>query len=333
VRQALQQSWGWAISSHVAASALIVGVLSSGITKVNAITYDIAINEINYAPNASSSDSLRFEYVEIYNRGTNPVALGGWQLRDVNSSQVRENLYIFAPMSLPSSAFLTIYSSGASGILAEDTDLGDGTGLVISTAWSGTAGLNNSGDVVEIVDSALASIDFVYYDEADTGEAALDDAAVAEEQWKNAAAIDTLSAGTTGRSIALRIDGATPNEVNPVSNAEDLDWMQYTLSVGGTPGRTNTPGLAGDYNGNGVVDAADYVVWRKGGTIQNEVDSPGTVNAADYTAWRQRFGNQNPASASSLGGATVPEPPTISLVFSGIAGLLSRHRKAVPRCH
>jgi hypothetical protein len=109
--------------------------------------------------------------------------------------------------------------------------------------------------------------------------------------------------------------------------------MQYTLSVGGTPGRTNTPGLAGDYNGNGVVDAADYVVWRKGGTIQNEVDSPGTVNAADYTAWRQRFGNQNPASASSLGGATVPEPPTISLVFSGIAGLLSRHRKAVPRCH
>jgi len=32
------------------------------------------------------------------------------------------------------------------------------------------------------------------------------------------------------------------------------------------------------------VDAADYVVWRKGGPLQNEVDNPGTTNAQDYTA-------------------------------------------------
>jgi len=47
-----------------------------------------------------------------------------------------------------------------------------------------------------------------------------------------------------------------------------------------------------DYNSNGYVDAADYVLWRKGGPLANEVDTPGTVNAADYTEWRKRFGNQ-----------------------------------------
>ena len=33
--------------------------------------------------------------------------------------------------------------------------------------------------------------------------------------------------------------------------------------------------VAGDYNGNGTVDAADYVSWRNGGTLVNEVDTAG----------------------------------------------------------
>ena len=58
--------------------------------------------------------------------------------------------------------------------------------------------------------------------------------------------------------------------------------------------------VAGDYNGNGKVDAADYVLWRNGGPLANEVDTPGTVNAADYTEWRARFGNP-PGSGSGAG--------------------------------
>ena len=37
--------------------------------------------------------------------------------------------------------------------------------------------------------------------------------------------------------------------------------------------------MLGDYNNNGTVDAADYVLWRNGGPLQNESDMPGTVNA------------------------------------------------------
>jgi PEP-CTERM motif len=67
------------------------------------------------------------------------------------------------------------------------------------------------------------------------------------------------------------------------------------ISIGGgaqvefDPNASNS--VLGDYNDNTIVDAADYVLWRKGGPLQNEVVGPGTVNAADYTAWRARFGN------------------------------------------
>jgi hypothetical protein len=45
-----------------------------------------------------------------------------------------------------------------------------------------------------------------------------------------------------------------------------------------------------DYNNNNSVDAGDYVAFRKGGTLSNEVDNPGTTNAADYAPWRARYG-------------------------------------------
>lgn len=71
------------------------------------------------------------------------------------------------------------------------------------------------------------------------------------------------------------------------------------------------PGINGDYNNNGVVDAADYVLWRNGGPLANEVADPGTVSAQDYTEWRNRFGN---VTGSGLGtGSSVPEPTGLLL--------------------
>jgi hypothetical protein len=74
-------------------------------------------------------------------------------------------------------------------------------------------------------------------------------------------------------------------------------------------------GLDGDYNNNGSVDAADYVLWRNGGPLMNEVDDPGTVNAQDYTEWRARFGNAGSGSSHSVPGAEVPEPAAWWLIL------------------
>ena len=54
-------------------------------------------------------------------------------------------------------------------------------------------------------------------------------------------------------------------------------------------------GVPGDYNGDGVVDAADYVLWRKGGPLQNQVDDPDHVNMQDYIEWRVSAKPHQPA--------------------------------------
>ena len=54
--------------------------------------------------------------------------------------------------------------------------------------------------------------------------------------------------------------------------------------------------LVGDYNTNGVVDAADYVAWRH--TLGISVakyagadgDGSGVIDQNDYSIWRAHFG-------------------------------------------
>jgi autotransporter-associated beta strand protein len=86
-------------------------------------------------------------------------------------------------------------------------------------------------------------------------------------------------------------------------------------------------GVPGDFNGNGVVDMADYVLWRNGGPLQNEISDIGTVTAQDYDDWRAHFGNTS-GSGSSLGqSASVPEPGTACLLLVGLAAGLVNSRK------
>jgi hypothetical protein len=69
-------------------------------------------------------------------------------------------------------------------------------------------------------------------------------------------------------------------------------------------------GVPGDYNGNGAIDTADYVVWRNGGPLQNESASLGTIDDQDYAFWRSRFGSISGSGSVSA----VPEPTTLLLL-------------------
>jgi hypothetical protein len=84
-----------------------------------------------------------------------------------------------------------------------------------------------------------------------------------------------------------------------------------------------------DYNGNGIVDGADYVLWRK---------SPGSYGGpGGYAAWRSSFGLTNLPGAGSgagsggIGSAAVPEPNCIAIFLLGMAGLAiaGRRRTAI----
>jgi hypothetical protein len=76
--------------------------------------------------------------------------------------------------------------------------------------------------------------------------------------------------------------------------------------------------LPGDYNGNGIVDAADYVVWHKGlGT---------TYIQAHYDIWRADFGQTSGSGAGANASASVLEPATIMLFIVAAAGVSARRR-------
>ncbi len=93
------------------------------------------------------------------------------------------------------------------------------------------------------------------------------------------------------------------------------------------------PGTPGDYNDDGKVDAADYVVWRANEgstTVTLPHDSTGAspIGAAQYTQWQTHFG-QPPASSAALGTMVVPEPATFVLAaLLGLPLALLRRRSA-----
>lgn len=71
-------------------------------------------------------------------------------------------------------------------------------------------------------------------------------------------------------------------------------------------------GLAGDFSGDGIVDARDYTVWRDGlGT---------TYTQADYLVWKNNYGSAvGSGSESQL--SSVPEPTGLLLVVSFLVTL------------
>jgi PEP-CTERM motif len=85
----------------------------------------------------------------------------------------------------------------------------------------------------------------------------------------------------------------------------------------------------GDFNDDGKVDGADYVIWRKtlGSTTNLQADADGSlnINAADYIHWKNNFGAP-PGSGSGFSGA-VPEPGTMMLMLVGLFTLWTIKRR------
>ena len=87
---------------------------------------------------------------------------------------------------------------------------------------------------------------------------------------------------------------------------------------------------SGDYNGNGVVDAADYTVWRDtfGSTTDlapngdNTGASAGKIDQADFTFWKIKFGTH--FGSGSGANAAVPEPTTAWMLLAGILTMCCR---------
>jgi hypothetical protein len=103
-----------------------------------------------------------------------------------------------------------------------------------------------------------------------------------------------------------------------IGQAAGASWYQiYQSDIPAIP--DNFFSVAGDYNHDGVVDAGDYMIWRKtvGSTnMAADGDGNGTVNDADAWVWRTNFGTSNGGAAAVT--TTVPEPSTAALLVIAI---------------
>lgn len=140
-------------------------------------------------------------------------------------------------------------------------------------------------------------------------------------------AVLNLGAGVNEKVGFLSLDTALqPNTTYGSSQSNAV--VKLDMYFSGTGILTVGPSiLAGDYNNDGIVDAADYVVWKKNvgqpsQTLPN--DTTGViVGQAQYNLWRSNFRNTVPAPGSGAVeiASAIPEPSSFALVTLGLAAL------------
>jgi arylsulfatase A-like enzyme len=86
--------------------------------------------------------------------------------------------------------------------------------------------------------------------------------------------------------------------------------------------------VPGDFNGDRIVDSADYFVWRSAfgttGTSSADANHDGIVDGADYLIWRKAMSAIAAGSGSSISlpSGTIPEPTSATLLTVAMTGLM-----------
>jgi hypothetical protein len=201
-----------------------------------------------------------------------------------------------------------------------------------TTGWQGPEiGLNNEGsgplliDGVEYEDGigthAVSIIEYLLPEGFTTltGLAGLDDGGVDQDGSSSSVRFAvTALAGEPGAEIVdvdlseLGFDGEV--RIRDLWAQSDVGTAQGIISTALGAHASGlflltSAGLPGDFNEDGTVDAADYVVWRDnlGSLVSLPNDDTPGVTVADYDVWKAHFGE---SAAGALSVANIPEPST-----------------------
>jgi hypothetical protein len=217
----------------------------------------------------------------------------------------------------------------------------------------------------QVVNRAIPDVDFISERFTLTGQEPLEEIEIhldIDHEWRGSLIATLISPSGAGSNLMLHNEYDSLDKINWtfVTNAfwGEIPAGEWELYVGdvfedGIAGTWNSfrvlarmgtlipiPTVPGDYNGDSVVDAADYVVWRNtlGSAINLAADGNGNqqIDQGDYDVWQSNFGRTASAVASmddNLRAAQtgVPEPSTWLLAVVGSFAVLSRVRRTLSR--
>ena len=117
------------------------------------------------------------------------------------------------------------------------------------------------------------------------------------------------------------------DKIDRIVDSAISNWERMTDERGSLVNKSAIPApTPGDYNQNGVVDAADYTLWRDNLGTTNVLPNDalgGTIGQGQYTQWKTNFGNTNGTGSTS----SVPEPASLVLaLFISLLIVVHRHR-------
>jgi hypothetical protein len=136
----------------------------------------------------------------------------------------------------------------------------------------------------------------------------------------------TVAAGTAPGTYPVRF--ISGNELGSSSAVP----LPITLVDGSITVEGIGPLVTGDYNRNGVVDAADYGLWRNsmgqtGPGLAADGNGNNLIDGGDYSVWKANYGRT--ASSSFASGAAIPgipEPATWHLMVVVLIALSAKLR-------
>ena len=105
-------------------------------------------------------------------------------------------------------------------------------------------------------------------------------------------------------------------------------WDTSLLYVTGQLTLIDVPTLPGDYNRDGMVNAADYIVWRdtfgSNNNLAADNDSSGLIDAQDYESWKANYGRPSGSASATFSPVHgVPEPSALGLTLLGVGWALA----------
>lgn len=272
------------------------------ITKTNTSTWALSGDSTYSGGTTVSGGTLLINNVNGSGTGVGPVTVNGGTLGGtgtIDTSTTNANVTVTAGGKLAPGT--------SAGVL--QMDLGSGS-LDISGS---VAAVNTQSMLFEL--AAIAASDKIQLTNAATslnigsGVLEFDDFAF------------TNLGGLTAGTYTLFDTSATIIGTLGVSLSGSIGAFSATLGLGDSDNdivlTVSGGSLPGDFNMDGKVDGADYVVWRK---------NPAAFLPATYDTWRSNFGNPPGAGSSLPGtGGAVPEPGTFALLcLGGLAVLFTR---------